>query len=43
MRRFHEAPAAGIAALKASLFFEDRRFATMVRRAPDPNKNGSGQ
>ena len=36
MRRFNEAPAAVIAASKASWLFVDRRVATMTRRAPGP-------
>jgi hypothetical protein len=36
MRRFHEAPAATVAALKASELFDDRRMATTTRRVPGP-------
>lgn len=36
MRRFHEAPAAAVAALKASELFDDRRMATTNRRVPGP-------
>lgn len=38
MRRFHEAPAAAVAAWKASLLLADRRTATATRRAPGPIK-----
>ncbi len=37
MRRVHEAPAAAIAALKASELFDDRRIATTGERVPEPN------
>lgn len=38
MRRFHEAPAAAVAALKAPQLLDDRRTATAMRRAPGPIK-----
>jgi hypothetical protein len=38
MRRFHEAPAAAVAASKAPLLLDDRRTATAMRRAPGPIK-----
>lgn len=38
MRRFHEAPAAAVAAVKASQLLDDRRTATAVRHAPGPIK-----
>ena len=37
MRRVHKAPAAAIAALKASELFDHRRIATTVWRVPEPN------
>lgn len=36
MRRFHEAPAAAVAASKAPPLFDVRRTATATRRAPGP-------
>lgn len=36
MRRLHEAPAAAVAASKAPLLLDDRRTATVTRRAPGP-------
>ena len=36
MRRFHEAPAATVAASKAPQLLDDRRTATTTRRAPGP-------
>lgn len=36
MRRFHEAPAAAVAASKAPPLLNDRRTATAMRRAPGP-------
>ena len=36
MRRVHEAPAAAIAALKASELFDHRRIATTGRSVPEP-------
>jgi hypothetical protein len=36
MRRFHEAPAAAVAASKAPQLLDDRRTATTTRRAPGP-------
>ena len=38
MRRFHKAPAAAVAALKAPQLLDDRRTATARRRAPGPIK-----
>lgn len=38
MRRFHEAPAAAVSALKAPQLLDDRRTATARRRAPRPIK-----
>lgn len=38
MRRFHEAPAAAVAASKAPLLLDDRRNATATRLAPGPIK-----
>ena len=37
MRRVHEAPAAAIAALKASELFDDSRIATTGQRVPELN------
>jgi len=37
MRRVHEAPAAAIAALKASELFDDCRIATTGKRVPELN------
>ena len=37
MRRFHEAPAAAVAALKASELFDHRRVATTGEHVPEPN------
>ena len=38
MRRFHEAPAAAVAAFKAPPLLNDRHTATAMRRAPGPIK-----
>lgn len=38
MRRFHQAPAAAVAAPKAPPLLNNRRTATAVRRAPGPIK-----